>query len=89
MRRAETGSRVAAFDSIAEESSGLAECLGSRLSESVKPEEIAIFSRTERFSMIEPNQPWIQPGSKDNYRMTTIRPTKIMSRWAGCTVQMV
>jgi superfamily I DNA/RNA helicase len=39
--------RVAAFDSIADEISGLAEWLESRLSEGVKPKEIAIFGRTE------------------------------------------
>jgi hypothetical protein len=39
--------RVAAFGSIADEVSGLAEWLESRLSEGVKPNEIAIFGRTE------------------------------------------
>ena len=39
--------RVAAFGSIADEISGLAEWLESRLSEGVKPKEIAIFGRTE------------------------------------------
>jgi superfamily I DNA/RNA helicase len=39
--------RVAAIGSIADEISGLAEWLESRLSEGVKPKEIAIFGRTE------------------------------------------
>jgi len=39
--------RVVAFASIADEISGLAEWLESRLSEGVKPKEIAIFGRTE------------------------------------------
>jgi len=38
---------VAAFGSAAEEVAGLAEWLESRLSEGVKPREIAIFGRTE------------------------------------------
>jgi hypothetical protein len=39
--------RVAAFASIADEVSGLAEWLESRLGEGIKPKEIAIFARTE------------------------------------------
>ena len=38
---------MAAFGSIADEISGLAEWLESRLGEGVKPKEIAIFGRTE------------------------------------------
>ena len=39
--------RLAGFASIADEISGLADWLESRLSEGMKPEEIAIFARTE------------------------------------------
>lgn len=39
--------RVAAFGSIADEIAGLAEWLESRLTEGLKPNEIAIFGRTE------------------------------------------